>query len=79
MADQVVLDGIRYQAVPMTEAAVRRYLTWITQAHTRFRDEPTVRAILEEELPAFLGGEKTAAETGALIESRIALYRAEAE
>ena len=79
LADQVVLDGIRYQSVPMTEAAVRRYLTWITQAHTRFRDDPTVRAILEEELPAYLHGEKTAAETGALLESRIALYRAEAE
>ena len=79
LADQVVLDGIRYRAVPVAEAAVSRYLTWITQAHTRFRDDPTVRAILEEELPAFLHGEKTAAETGALIESRIALYRAEAE
>ena len=69
---------MRYNAVPMTEAAIERYLAWITQAHTRFRNDPTVCTILDEELPAFLHGDKDATEAGALIEERIDLYLAEA-
>ena len=78
LSDYVVIDGTRYNAVPMTEAAIERYLAWITQAHTRFRNDPTVCTILDEELPAFLHGDKDAAEAGALIEERIDLYLAEA-
>ena len=62
---------------PITEAEIGQFCRLLGAIeHTTLRDE-TVMSIIRQETAVFLSGDRTAAETARLIQSRVSLYVSE--
>ena len=77
IATEKKVDGTVYQIVPLSEDKANSYIAWMSTISEQTYYQWDIANIIDEECEALFAGDKTSAETAALIQNRVSVYLSE--